>query len=202
MGRGVATRMSERVRSTRRRPAEKPSDDEAARVNQQFNACSRWVRARAETARDDGMRVGRHAPTTVSGGPSSKPPRPPRPPRPPNPPLPPGERPPPDPLPPPPKPRPPPAGGRIVSVSACLPGGCAGNRSPLARTSVETTRCVREDPRARRVCRKAPLKTQDTPPPRRLARAAQSPIAGGEKKNSPAEGAPPPKITHSYDIQS
>ena len=52
---------------------------------------------------------------TVSGGPSSKPPRPPRPPLPPKPPLPPGER--------PPNPRPPPLppmGGRILSVE-CEP---------------------------------------------------------------------------------
>ena len=52
-----------------------------------------------------------NAPVTVSGGPSSKPPRPPRPPLPPKPPLPPGER--------PPNPRPPPLppmGGRILRV--------------------------------------------------------------------------------------
>ena len=65
---------------------------------------------------------------TVSGGPSSKPPRPPRPPLPPKPPLPPGER--------PPNPRPPPLppmGGRILSVE-CEPftrGRGRVGRSPV-----------------------------------------------------------------------
>ena len=163
-----------------------------------------FARARRRARRR--ARVGRHAPTTVSGGPSSKPPRPPRPPRPPKPPLPPGERPPPNPLPPPPKPRPPPAGGRIVSVRACLPGGCAGGSKSASRGPRSRRRGAFAKIRARVECAAkradGPLKTQDTPREARPSSSAPAPSRRCEKKSSPAGGAPPPKITHSYGVQS
>ena len=143
-----------------------------------------FARARRRARRR--ARVGRHAPTTVSGGPSSKPPRPPRPPRPPKPPLPPGERPPPNPLPPPPKPRPPPAGGRIVSVRACLPGGCAGGSKSASRGPRSRRRGAFAKIRARVECAAkradGPLKTQDTP--REAPRAALQRHRGGVKKKA------------------
>ena len=156
-----------------RRPGGKNPATTKPRVNQQFGACSRWVRARAETRgttragrtsrTDDGIRrsfveaaaaaaaaaaaespsASRRATTAESSAAASETSTASR--------------------------------GRTHRVCERLSPGWMrwGNRSPLARTSVETTRCVREDPRARRVCRTAPLKTQDTPHPRRLARAAQ-----------------------------
>ena len=192
---GERTRGEDHRRPGGKNPATRP------RVNQQFGACSRWVRARAETREttragrtsrtDDGIRrsiveaaaaaataaaaeapsASRRATTAESSAAASETSTASR--------------------------------GRTHRVCERLSPGWMrwGNRSPLARTSVETTRCVREDPRARRVCRTAPLKTQDTPHPGDSPELL-SPIAGGEKKNSPAGGAPPPKITHSYDVQS
>jgi hypothetical protein len=153
------------------------------RVNQQFGACSRWVRARAETREttragrtsrtDDGIRrsiveaaaaaataaaaeapsASRRATTAESSAAASETSTASR--------------------------------GRTHRVCARLsPGWMRGGiKVRFARTSVETTRCVREDPRARRVCREArgrtPENTGHAPggPPRR-----SSAIAGGVKK--------------------
>ena len=89
------------------------------RVNQQFRRAGMSGRRSTRPPADRYAREERegdeHAPTTVSGGPSSKPPLPPLPPRPPNP-RPPGDPRPPNPRPPPPNPLP--AGGLMV-LSAC-----------------------------------------------------------------------------------